>query len=77
MHCCHCSGSGLCRGVALIPGPGTSTCHEGGFIPSPKQYVQVSGVAAAVALSCNCGSDLISGQGTPYAEGWPKILKRE
>ena len=26
--CCHCSGSGHCRGANLIPGLGTFTCHR-------------------------------------------------
>ena len=29
------------------------------------------------SLSCNCGSNLIPGQGVPYALGWPKMEKRK
>lgn len=37
---CHCSGSGCCPGVGLVPGPKTSTCHGcGQKTPTRSQKV--------------------------------------
>ena len=49
-------------------------CKNTGSIPVLTQWVKGSGIAA-VASGCNCGSDLIPGLGTPYAERQPKKKK--
>ena len=41
-----------------------------GSIPHQAQWVEDPGVGH------NCSSDLIPGQGTPHATGWPKKKKQ-
>ena len=46
-----------------------------GLIPGLAQWVKDL-VLPHLQLSCNCGFDLISGLGTPYAEAPPKKKKK-
>ena len=60
-----------CNGIA-----GVSEAVGHRSIPGLAQWVK-DPVLSLLGVGHNCGSDLILGQGTPYAIGWPKQTNKQ